>query len=126
MVHDQDSNDCLLLKERLRDLVQINNHNAIIPFLIRIACKELENWYLGDMLAIEEVYPHFKAAKYQHKKKYKTNPDLLFGAQELKRIVKGFSKGLASKQIPKFMSLEVNKSKSFQHLLTGIERFLNE
>ncbi|GHV69237.1 hypothetical protein FACS1894199_17650 [Bacteroidia bacterium] len=58
IVHDQDSNDCKLLKQELINLCG----NTGVPFIIRIACRELENWYLGDMTAIESVYPETKAS----------------------------------------------------------------
>lgn len=121
VVHDQDSNDCLILKNDLLDLVKSQNKNQ--PCLIRIACKELENWYLGSLHSIEKVYPMFKASKFTNKAKYR-NPDNIFGAPELQMLIKNFSKGFASKQIPKYMDLENNNSPSFNHLISGVQNFL--
>jgi len=121
IIHDQDSNDCIKLKTSLAKLIQ--KQNTLQPYLIRIACKELENWYLGDMKAIENVYTKFKASKYLRKAKYR-NPDRVYGSEELSNIIINFSKGLASREIPKNMALEENKSPSFNHLLTGIKHFL--
>lgn len=91
--------------------------------LVRIACRELENWYLGDMKAIEKVFTKFKASKYLNKAKYR-NPDNVHGSYELSKIINNFSKGIASREIPKNMNLEENRSPSFNHLLTGIKHFL--
>ncbi|NJN77573.1 MAG: DUF4276 family protein [Saprospiraceae bacterium] len=122
VIQDQDSNDCMVLKQDLIDLIQTQNLHQ--PHLIRIACKELENWYLGDMQAIEAVYPTFKARTHQRKAKYR-HSDNIFGADDLERQVKGFSKGYASKNIPKNMILDKNTSPSFNHLVSGVQRFLN-
>lgn len=121
VVHDQDSNNCVTLKNDLLNLVKSQNKDQ--PCLIRIACKELENWYLGSMPAIEKVYPKFKASRFTHKAKYR-NPDNVFGAPELQMLIKDFSKGFASKEIPKHIDLENNNSPSFNHLISGVRNFL--
>lgn len=122
VIQDQDSNDCVVLKQGLIDLIQAQN--LYQPHLVRIACKELENWYLGDMQAIEAVYPTFKAKTHQRKAKYR-HSDNIFGADDLERQIKDFSKGYASKNIPKNMILDKNTSPSFNHLISGVQRFLN-
>ena len=53
IIHDQDSNDCRNLKSELEKLVRDVNGASLL--LIRIACRELENWYLGDFDAVEKV-----------------------------------------------------------------------
>jgi len=121
IIHDQDSSDCKKLKKKLIDLC---NDNGDCPVLVRIPCKDLENWYLGDMDAIERVYPNFKAKSHKYKAKYR-NVDNVYGAEELERNVRGFQKGFASKNIPKYMNVNKNKSNSFNQLVTGIQKFLS-
>jgi Domain of unknown function (DUF4276) len=121
IIHDQDSNDCIKLKAGLMALCS-NTHN--IPILVRIACRELENWYLGDLPALDKVYPEMKALNKATKKKY-SDPDRVFGAFELNQLSKKFSKSHASREIYKYMDLESNTSISFQHLIQGIESFLS-
>ncbi len=104
----------------------ILNQNREQPNLVRIACRELENWYLGDMNAIEAVYPNFKAKKHQKKAKYR-NPDHVFGVFELKEMIDGFAnfaKNHASKNIPLYMNINNNNSNSFNHLINGVQQFL--
>ena len=122
VIQDQDSNDCMVLKQELIDLIMNRNSNQ--SYLVRIACRELENWYLGDMQAIETVYPTFKARTHQLKAKYR-NPDSVSGADDLERKIKNFAKGFASKNIPQHMDISNNKSPSFNHLVSGVQRFLN-
>ncbi len=120
IIHDQDSNDCKRLK---RELTKLAKGKGQTPFLIRIACRELENWYLGDLVAVEKVYPKMKVSALVNKQKY-ADPDRLFGAHELIQLSKDFSKSYASREIPQFMDLENNKSSSFNHLILGIKKFL--
>lgn len=123
VVHDQDSNDCKVLKQGLIDSIRAENVDQ--SYLVRIACRELENWYLGDMQAIEAVYPSFKAVKHQNRAKYR-NPDNVFGAFELKQMIDQFSKGYASKNIPLHMNINKNNSTSFNHLINGLQYFLTQ
>lgn len=121
IIHDQDSNNCKLLKKSLTELCKSNGD---CPTLIRIACKELESWYLGDMDAVEKVYPKFKAKNFKRIAKFR-NPDLLQASQELKILIPEFQKGFASKNISKFISIEESTSSSFKHLISGIKKFLD-
>jgi len=121
VIQDQNSSDCKKLKN---SLIKLITDNADIPFLVRIVCRELEAFYLGDMRAVEKVYPKFKADKFSRKAKFR-NPDNCNAFEEIKKLIPGFQKVYASKEISKYISIECNKSTSFKHLVTGIQRFLN-
>lgn len=121
IIHDQDSNDCKILKKELLDLCDFNGN---VDVLVRIPCRELENWYLGDMQAIEAVYPKFKAKNNKYKSKFRV-PDNCHGAYELERLIPTFQKGFASKSIPKHLKLDKNSSVSFKQMITGIQKFLD-
>ncbi|TAD94731.1 MAG: DUF4276 family protein [Bacteroidetes bacterium] len=122
VVQDQDSSDCLILKNKLLELCQKNGN---CPTLIRIVCRELESWYLGDMLAIEKSYPSFKADKYLRKMQFR-NPDLLNNAsQELRKMLPEFQKVASAKAISPNLNLDLNHnhSESFKQFISGIIRF---
>lgn len=123
VIHDQDSSDCVELKGQLKELCSIED---ACPFLIRIACRELENWYLGDMDALEGLYPKFNAGKYRNSAKYRII-DHVFGATELERLITGFRKTYAAKNIVLYMNtddLSQNRSESFRQTVLGIRNFL--
>ena len=117
IIHDRDSNDCRNLKDELTKLCGITT----IPFIVRIACKELENWYLGQLSAIEKVYPETKASSFVNKAKYR-NPDLLHGADELNRMTGNFSKIQAAREISQYMAIDNNSSPSFNHTINAIRQ----
>jgi hypothetical protein len=115
IIHDQDSNDCKNLKNKITELCGMTT----IPFVVRIACRELENWYLGQLAAIEKVYPETKASSLINKAKYR-NPDLLHGANELNRMTQNFSKTQAAREISKHVDVNNNTSPSFNHTIRAI------
>jgi hypothetical protein len=122
VLHDQDSNDCMKLKQ---DLANVINASAVnIPCMIRIACRELENWYLGDFDALQQVYPEIKASALRNKSKYR-NPDQVFGAHEIGLLSPRFSKTAAARTLGAIINIENNNSPSFQQLLNGLSSFLS-
>jgi hypothetical protein len=122
ILQDQDSSNCAELKIKLAQLCK-NNGNC--PFLIRIVCRELEAWYLGDMSAIESAYPGFAAQKHRGKKKFR-NPDHCNAFDELRKLIPEFQKHTASNKIPQFFNLKQNQSPSFQNFKSGLTRILKE
>ena len=120
IIHDQDSNDCIRLKQQIKLLCM-----DTIPVVIRIACKELENWYLGDFHAIEKTFPDVKADKYMNKAKFR-NPDKLNGSQEMKLLTKEFSKTSTAREMGSQLSTNHNKSKSFNHFVSGLMKLLEQ
>lgn len=120
IIQDQDSNDCKRLKKEIQDIVQ--KEDPQIPLLVRIACLELENWYLGDFSAIAKVYSRVKPEQYHNKAKFR-NPDKLNGAQEMHQLSREFQKGGCARKIGEYIDLENNKSSSFKCFVSGIRAF---
>lgn len=122
VVQDQDASDCVQLKNKLVDLIRASN--PALHFLVRIACRELENWYLGDLEAVEKVYPESRSSKLQKKAKFR-DPDLLNGAEEMKNLSSRFSKTACAREIAPHLRIESNRSKSFWHFISGTQRILS-
>lgn len=119
ILHDQDANKCRQLKQELVELCREAGREDV---LVRIACYELEAWYFGDLPAVEEAYPGFKASKYQNKRKYREPDAIPKPSDELKRLIPEFQKGGASRNIPCYMDVEANRSPSFNAFVDGIRR----
>ena len=104
ILHDQDSHDCLTLKNQLQQLcAQAKQHTP----LIRIVCQELEAWYFGDLDAVGIAFPRFNANRYVNKARYRHPDSIVKPSKELKRIVEGFRKGQAAKTIPKHTTVRL-------------------
>lgn len=122
VVHDQDANDCKVLKDKLVKLIADNNSD--IKHLVRIACRELENWYLGDLAAVENVYPNSRATKQMRRAKFRV-PDNLTGTEEMKKFSKDFGKTSCARAIGEVIDIEDNNSVSFGHFLSALQILLN-
>lgn len=118
VMRDQDSGDSYEIK---RNLAGICKDAGRPDALVRIACHELESFYLGDLNAVAVTIGPQKLAKKQNTAKYR-NPDRLNNpAQELKRIATTYQKLSGSRSIGSALSLDGNKSQSFNQLIAGIK-----
>ncbi len=119
VLRDQDSGDCRVIKHSLR----AKCNDALRPeALIRIACRELESWYLADMLAIEKGLRVSGLTRCKDKRGFR-NPDLIQSpARELARLVKTYQKIAGARSIAPYMNLENTASQSFRQFVDGIRR----
>jgi hypothetical protein len=123
VVRDNDNADCLVIKERLRHLCQQNGRTDV---LIRIACQELEAWFLGVPEILAEVYYRPKLGLLGRKAKFR-NPDLLGSPSlELTKLVPEFKKMEGAHRMGAVMPTaeSENRSKSFQVFVQGLHRLV--
>lgn len=120
VMRDQDAGDCLIVKQKLLTLCQETGRDDV-PVLIRLACRELESFYLGDLAAVEKGIGIRGLAGMQNKSKYR-EPDILGSPSvELKRLTAGlYEKVLGSRAIAPHLDLKRNRSHSFNILVSGI------
>ncbi|MDR2839093.1 MAG: DUF4276 family protein [Azonexus sp.] len=119
VLRDQDSGDCRTIKagllQRCRDAGQPDA-------LIRIACRELEAWVLGDLIAFSEEFSAPAAGKAVGKAKFR-NPDALGSAvAELRKFVPGYQKRDGGRRMGKRLDPKRNMSPSFRTFCDGILR----
>lgn len=119
IMQDQDSADCKNLKNKL---ILLCEQNGNCPKLIRIICRELEAWYIGDFRAINKAYSNFNHHNYIHKAKFRI-PDNCNAYDELRKILPEFQKVGGAKKIAPNINIEENKSESFQQTITGLLLF---
>jgi hypothetical protein len=123
ILRDQDSGNCVDIKQRLHRLCEQTGREGC---LIRIVCRELESWFLGDLVAIGTAYELSHLAKLAEKAKSR-NPDRLANAaEELQKLVVGYQKVGGARTIAPHLDLENNRSKSFQVFLEGLQRLIGE
>ncbi len=117
ILRDQDSGNCQEIKSRIQGLCGQSGRNDVT---VRIACRELESWYLGDLAAVERAFPNNRVSQFQQKAKYRSPDQLNNAAAELSRIVPEYQKISGSRAIAPHLSLEHNRSKSFQVFLRAV------
>jgi hypothetical protein len=125
VLRDQDSASCFDVKQHLAGkAVSAGKKNKT---LVRIACHELESFYLGDLYAVEQGLRIAHLSTKQGKTKYR-DPDnrLSNAAQELARLTNNmYQKVHGSRNIAPFLRLDgSNASQSFNTLLAGIQKII--
>lgn len=124
VLRDQDSGDCVAIKKTLvAKCVSAGRADA----LVRIACAELESWYLGDLAATETALNITGLSRKQNSSSYRAPDRLANAAQELDRLTAGrYQKVSGSREIGKHLSLETgqNRSQSYQVFIRGLRRLV--
>lgn len=110
------------LKKKLHDIcVEAGRADA----KIRIFCHELETIYLGDLRAVEIAIGAKKLASRQKENKFRDPDRIGSPSKELKVLTGGrYQKVGGSRAIGKEINLEVNTSRSFHALNSGLKELL--
>jgi len=119
VLHDQESADCIKLKS---DLTQCCVAGGRADTLIRIVCRALEAWLLGDLVAVEQGFQISGLAKHARKAKFRFPDRLNNPEQELKRLVPQYQELSGARTIAPFLDLKRNLSHSFHVFLQGLLR----
>lgn len=125
VMRDQDSGDCVAIKEELSALCRRAGKPEA---LVRIACRELESFYLGDLQAVEQGLGINALAAHQENRKYRLPDELGNPSEELIQLTrKRYQKLAGSRSIaPQLRLDDSNRSHSFKVLLAGIRKVAAE
>lgn len=122
ILRDQDSHPCCKqVKENLLKLC--HETGRIGQCLVRIACRELESFYLADLRAVEQALGISGISKKQDSKKYRSPDGLGNPGRELKVLTRNrYEKVAGSRAIGRCLNIKYSRSPSFIQLIDGIER----
>lgn len=129
ITRDQDSGDCKEIKSQLNEIVK---NTCSSPYLIRIVCRELESWFLGDLIAVQNAYPRLRQEQYVNKSEFRNVDGISNANLALLRIIPEYSdrgtlpKLETSENIAQYLSLEGNTSTSFNQTIDGIRQLIRE
>ncbi len=122
VMRDQDAADCRDVK---RKLVELCRSAGKMDTLVRVACRELESFYLGDLAAVEKGLDLTGLSKKQAAKKFRDPDQLINPVQEIGRLTKNrYEKIAGSRAIGPYLQLTGNKSRSFCVLIAGIKHLV--
>jgi hypothetical protein len=113
VMRDQDSGDCISIKEKLRAMCVAADRDEAV---IRIACRELESFFVGDWLAIAQAFEKPALASRARTAKFRMPDNLGSPSKELKQALTTYSKRDGARRISRKLDPERNKSTSFQVL----------
>jgi len=118
IVRDQDNGNCHAIKRNLKSICDAASKPTV---LIRIACRELESWYFGDLAAVEAGLEINGLSDLQRKARYRDPDRIINPSTELKKITKNrYQKINGSRIIGKHLSLDKTRSGSFQNFINGV------
>jgi len=119
VLRDNDGGDCAALKEHLQSLCSDGGRE---DSLVRIACQELEAWYLGEPDALAEAFGQESLRGIGNKARYRDPDGVARPSDELERLAPAFQKVSGARWMARHLSRERNRSRSFQATLDGIGR----
>ena len=119
IVRDNDSTDCIQLKARLQALCLASGRPET---LIRLACQELESWYVGDLQSLAQAFDDPKLDAPAMRKRFAVPDDWQKPSVELARLIPAFQKGSGARTMATHLREIGNRSVSFQVFVQGILR----
>lgn len=122
---DQDNSDCLQLKGELQAI--LDEGRIACPYKIRIVCRELETWFLGDPEAIGAAFPRFNPGSVINRPEFKKTDALQNPPERLLRLIpeyqsdklKTLPKIQTAEKISPHLSRERNRSHSFGQFINA-------
>jgi hypothetical protein len=121
VIRDNDGGDCRATKAALVGLCPDNRRSDC---LVRIACQELEAWYLGDPGAVARAYGRPELTTLGQKAAYREPDTITRPSDAMKRLVDEFQKISGARAMGRELSRQ-NASPSYQAFLTGVDRLVD-
>lgn len=130
---DQDEDDCKRLKRNITESAREKCATQSERLMVRIACREAEAWYLGDIAALQEAYPDARPSVWRSISRRKNPDDIrLPKPSGMLANIPGFAKRDAAERMGDILgrkwseSMEDNRSASFRCFASGLMRMFGE
>lgn len=123
VMRDQDAGDC----RKIKDNLLVKCQEAGKPdAVVRIACRELESFYLGDLQAVEQGLEMKGLAKMQSQRQYRDPDSFPSPANKLSILTKKcYEKVSGSRAIGRYLNVDSNCSRSFNVLVQAIRHLVS-
>jgi hypothetical protein len=119
VIIDNDNRDCTELKDEILASCQEAGRDDT---LVRIACQELESWYLGDPEALAAAFGNQGLSERLRKARFRDPDALPRPSDELARLVPAFQKVSGARSVATHIDIARNTSRSFKIFAAGIHR----
>lgn len=123
ILRDNDGADCRTLKQRLVELCKNGNRDDTV---VRIACQELEAWYIGEPDALAECFNREDLKGLGRKERYRDSDSVVQPSIALSELVPEFQKVSGARRMAEHLTLERNKSRSFHAVMNAVLKFVTE
>lgn len=122
VIRDNDGADCRELKD---SLVALCRDGGRSDTLVRIACQELEAWYLGAPDVLADAFGRDDLRGIAAKARFRDPDVVVEPAAALTRLVPEYQKVSGARSLGRVLPRE-NGSRSFQVLMAGLDRLSEE
>ncbi len=124
IVRDNDGANCSEVLQKIKHLCATAGRTDT---LVRLACQELETWYLGDLEAVATAFAQPKTSSPALRKKFAAPDAWLKPSRELERLVPQFQKGAGARLMGQYLRKpEHNRSHSYGKFITGVRQLAHE
>ncbi len=123
VMRDQDGSDCHEVKARLGCLVRQGGRPDV---LVRVVCRELEAWYLGEPEALATAYGDARLRQLANRARFRNPDTVVRPSQVLAELVPGFRKVAGARLLGRHLTRSGNRSRSFRALMDGLDRIAAE
>jgi len=123
VLRDQDNGDCQLIKQGLMEKCREAGRPDT---LVRIACRELEAWFVGDWAAVAEGFSLPRIAEWNSKAIYRDPDRLGSPVSELRKAIPAYQKRDGARRIGAHLNLQRNCSPSFKVFAEAMHRLAGE
>jgi len=123
ILRDNDGGDCLALKLKLKNLCADSGRP---DSLVRVACQELESWYIGDPDAMAEAFGDARLSSIGARAIYRDPDSVRQPSAEIRKLVPSFQKVSGARRMASKLSIDRNTSKSFQIVMKSLAKFNDE
>jgi hypothetical protein len=124
VMRDQDSGDCHQIKQRLQEKCRATGRGD--RCVVRVACRELESWFVGDWPAVAGAFDTPKLEALSGKAMYRDPDRLGSPVAELRKVIPSYQKRDGARRIGVRLSPENNQSRSFVVFCEAVTRIARE
>jgi hypothetical protein len=121
VVRDQDAADCHVVKQRLVDLVAESGRN---PVLVRVACRDLESWVVGDWPAVAKAFERPALGELANKAVYRNPDQLVRPVEEIRKFLPEYQKSDGARRVGVHLEPARSRSTSFRAFCAGVQKLV--
>jgi len=118
VIRDNDGGDCRTLKAALGARCKSGGRDDV---LVRIACQELEAWYLGEPDALADAFGMEQLRGLSGRAKFRDPDAVRRPSAEIEQLIPSFQKVSGARRLARYLTRERNRSTSFHAFIQGLE-----
>ena len=117
VLRDQDHGDCRVIKQQLVDRCQQAGYPDAV---VRIACRELEAWFIGDWQAVADAFRQPRLANQAGKARFRVPDAVVDPVSELRRLLPDYQKVDGARRIGPYLDAARSRSGSFRVFVSAV------